>query len=153
MSMRMILRSSDDEELFGNTAHDFKVNLDQQTLLNSHWVVALTEINLCYIDTSKIIKDLYVYSNVCKDTIVGKSETSLLRRVHKNKDSTNQIEIKKKSTMITNLIFDSPYYVPVRTGELDQIHVFIKDEHGQECSFLNRQACVVLHLKKFPFIQ
>jgi hypothetical protein len=151
MSMRMILRSSDDEELFGNTAHDFKVNLDQQTLLNSHWVVALTEINLCYIDTSKIIKDLYVYSNVCKDTIAGKSETSLLRRVHKNKDSTNQIKIKKKSTMITN--FDSPYYVPVRTGELDQIHVFIKDEHGQECSFLNRQACVVLHLKKFPFIQ
>jgi hypothetical protein len=60
--------------------------------------------------------------------------------------------------MITNLIFDTPYYVPVHTGELDQIHVYIKDvyikdEHGQECSFLNRQACVVLHFKRFPLIQ
>lgn len=86
----MVLRSSDDEELFGNTAHDFKVQLAKQTLLNGHWVVALTEINLCYTGSSKIIKYLYVYSNVCKDTIVGKSETSLLRRVHVNKDSTNQ---------------------------------------------------------------
>jgi hypothetical protein len=152
MSMRMVLRSSDDRELFGNTAHDFKVQLDKQTLLNEHLVVALTEINLGYIGTSKIIKDLYVYSNVCKDTIVGKSETSLLR-THINKDSTNQIKIQQKSTLITNLIFDTAYYVPVHTGELDQIYVYIKDEHGQECSFLNRQACVVLHFKRFPLIQ
>ena len=65
-------------------------------MLNSHWVVALTEIKLCYIGTSKIIKDLCVYSNVCKDTIVEQSETSLLRRIHINKDSTNQIKIKKE---------------------------------------------------------
>lgn len=82
MSMRMLLRSSDDGGLFGNTAHDFKVQLDKQTLLNGRRFVALTEINLGYIGTSKIIKDLYVYINVYKDTIVGKSETSLLRRVH-----------------------------------------------------------------------
>ena len=93
----MVLRSSDEEELFVNTAHDFEVQLDKQTLLNKNWVVALTEINLGYIGTSKIIKDLYVHSNVCKDTIVGKSETSLLRRVHINKDSTNQIKITRGS--------------------------------------------------------
>ena len=62
----MLLRSSDDGGLFGNTAHDFKVQLDKQTLLNGRRFVALTEINLGYIGTSKIIKDLYVYSNVYK---------------------------------------------------------------------------------------
>jgi hypothetical protein len=38
----MVLRSTDDGELFGNTAHDFKVQLDKQTLLNGRWFVALT---------------------------------------------------------------------------------------------------------------
>ena len=73
----MVLRSSHDGELFGNTAHDVKVQLDKQILLNGRWFVALG-----YIGTSKIINDLYVYSNVYKDTIVGTSETSLLRKVH-----------------------------------------------------------------------
>jgi hypothetical protein len=44
----MVLRSSDDGGLFSNTAHDFKVQLDKQTLLNGRRFVALTEINLGY---------------------------------------------------------------------------------------------------------
>jgi hypothetical protein len=59
-SISFLSCSSDDGGLFGNTAHDFKVQLDKQTLLNGRRFVALTEINLVYIGTSKIIK-VFVY--------------------------------------------------------------------------------------------
>ena len=66
MSVRMVLKSTDGSSLFEkNTAHDFTVQLDRMIQLEGYWVVALTEINITYKDTSKHIEDVYVYSNVC----------------------------------------------------------------------------------------
>jgi hypothetical protein len=70
MSMRMLLRSSYDGGLFGNTAHDFKVQLDKQTLLNGRRFVALTEINpmpcprLCLLSVTLVDKTYHRYSRL-----------------------------------------------------------------------------------------
>lgn len=53
MSMRMVLRSSDDATLFDNKPYDFNVQLDKQTRIEGNWVVALTEINVNYTGTAK----------------------------------------------------------------------------------------------------
>lgn len=151
--MRMVIRSSDDDSLFDNSPDEFKMQLDKQISLNGYWLVALTEIKISYTSTSKRIQDLYVYTNVCAGSILGKTESPLLRRVHINKDNTNQIKINKRTTMIANIIFQTPYYVPVRLGELDQIHFYIKDETGRQCSFLDRDSCVTLHFKRHPLLQ
>lgn len=146
MNMRMVLRSSDDATLFDNTPHDFNVQLDKQTIIEGNWVVALTEIKVIYTGTIKQVKDLYVYTDVCTGSIVGKSERPLLRRVHIDTNNTS----KTSKTLSANIVFDTPYYVPVRVKELDQIRIYIKDEKDADCSFLD-DTCVTLHFKRFLF--
>ena len=124
MSMRMFLRSSDDATLFDNKPYDFNVQLDKQTPIEGNWVVALTEIKVNYTGTTKQVKDLYVYTNVCTGSIVGKSEKPLIRRVHIDTNNTS----KTSNTLSSNVVFDTPYYVPVRVKDLDQIRIYIKDE-------------------------
>ena len=131
----MVLRSSDDKKLFSNNPYDFNVQLDKQIAIDGNWVVALTEIELNYI--KKGTQDVYVFSDVCVGSFVGKSERPLLRRV----------QVQKK-----NIIFESPYYVPVRVNELNQIRVYIKDRNDEDCSFLNKDTCITLHFKRFPFV-
>ena len=148
MSMRMVLRSSDDATLFDNKPYDFNVQLDKQTRIEGNWVVALTEINVNYTGTAKQIKDIYVYTDVCTGSIVGKSERPLLRRVHIDTNNTS----KTSKTLSANIVFETPYYVPVRVKELDQIRIYIKDEKDTDCSFIDGDTCVTLHFKKFLFI-
>lgn len=131
----MVLRSSDDKELFDNKPYNFNVQLDKQITLEGHWVVALTEIELNY--AKKLQEEVYVFSDVCTGSFVGKTERPLLRRV----------QVQKK-----NLIFESPYYVPVRVKELNQIGVYIRDRKDEDCSFLNKDTCITLHFKRYPFV-
>jgi len=150
ISMRMILRSSHDATLFDNKPYDFNVQLDKQTHIEGNWVVALTEIKVNYTGTSKQVKDIYVYTNVCTGSIVGKSERPLLPRVHIDTNNTSQIKASK--TLSANIVFDTPYYFPVRANELDQIRIYIKDEKDADCSLLDGDTCVTLHFKRFLFI-
>lgn len=76
MSIRLVLRSSDDLKLFDNKSYDFNVQLDKQITIDGNWVVALTEIQLNY--TKKGTEDVYVFSDVCAESFVGKSERPLL---------------------------------------------------------------------------
>lgn len=110
MSIRMVLRSLDDKKLFDNNPYNFTVQLDKQITIEGNWVVALTEIELNYAKKGK--EEVYAFSDVCAGSFVGKSERPLLRRV----------QVQKK-----NIIFEWPYYVPVRVNELNQIRVYIKD--------------------------
>lgn len=154
MSIRMVLKSTDGTHLFEkNTAHDFTVQLDRQINLEAYWVVALTEIDITYKSSSKFIDDVYVYSNICEESFVGSTEKPLLRKVHISKDATEMYVTKKTKHFRTNFIFNTPYYVPVRLGQVNQIHIYINDGKGRPCSFINLEACVTLHFKKYPFLQ
>ena len=150
----MVLKSSDGARLFeNNTAHDFTVQLDRMIQLEGYWVVALTEIGITYRDTSKHIENVYVYSNICEESFVGSSEHPLLRKIHISKDETEQYTKNRQKHMTTHLILNTPYYIPVRLGQLNQIRIYITDEDGQPSSFINEEACVTLHFKKYPFLQ
>ena len=153
MSIRMVLKSSDGSDLFEkNMAHDFTVQLDRQINLEAYWVVALTEIDLTYKSSSKYIDDVYVYSNICEESFVGSTEKPILRKIYISKDATEAHVINKKKHYRSHIIFNTPYYVPVRLGQLNQVHIYLKDDKGQPCSVINLEACVTLHFKKYPFL-
>lgn len=153
MSIRMVLKSSDSSGLFEkNTPHDFTVQFDKLIHLEGYWTVALTEITLSYTHTSKRIGDVYVFSNICQGMFVGGTETSLLRKVHLSKDMTEQTGTKNK-VKVHEQVFSTPYYMPVRVAQMNQIHIYIKDSDGRPSSFLNEDVSVTLHFRKYPFLQ
>jgi len=51
-----------------------------------------------------------------------------------------------------NIIYENPYYIPLKVGAVEQIHVYIKDWKGNEASFLKSRVNLTLHFKKFPFV-
>ena len=127
----MLLKSSDSLDLYGNNKpYDFHVHLPRPLTLTGYWTVSLLEI--CMFSNKR--KDVYIYSNLCEDTIVGDKELPLLRRVYLKRSSPNEI-------------FIYPYEVPTRLGQVHDVHVYIKDETGQEASFLREETTVTLELK------
>lgn len=49
-------------------------------------------------------------------------------------------------------VYIQPYYVPVKLSDVQQIHIYIKDENGNDASFFKTKVTVTLHFKKFPFL-
>ena len=154
MSVRMVLRSTDCISMFeNNVPNNFTVQLNKEVDLEGYWVVALTEISIVYQTSSRMSGDIYIFSNICVDSFVGASEKPLLRKVHIGKDGTEGFAKNKKKYFTSTLIFDTPYYIPVRSGLLNQINIYINDAIGNASSFTNEETCVTLHLKKYPFLQ
>lgn len=132
MSIRLVLRSSDSQNVYpGNTPYDFKVHLPKPLYFQGHWTVSLLEFSLLSGNTKP---ELYVCSNLCQDSIVGERELPLLRRVFLEKTGNN--------------IYNNPYEVPLRLGEIQDVRVYIKDPTNQPASFLNGGVTVTLLLKK-----
>ena len=132
----MVLSSYDGNDFFpNNTSHNFVVKLNRALLFDGYWVVALTEIGT----SERAQKDEFVvYSDICQDSFVGSSEQPLLRRIFYE-------DVNDK-----NIIYVNPYYVPVNLKDIQQIYIYIKDENGNEASFLKKKVTVALHLKKIP---
>jgi hypothetical protein len=132
MNFRLVLRSTDSVELYpDNTPWDFWVQLPKPLVCNGSWTIALLEITS---RSTKVNRDLYVYCNVCENTIVGDREQPLLRRVFQTRNWNN--------------IYEVPYEVSVRLGEIQSIHVYIRDVQGNPASFLKDGVTVTLRLKR-----
>ena len=84
--------------------------------------------------------EIHVCCDVCQETFIGGKYVPLLRRVFlgENKDS--------------NIIYTSPYYIPLKTDQLQQIYIYITDRDGNLASYLNGPISVTVHFKKFPYI-
>lgn len=135
MSIRLVLRSSDSQHIYiGNTPYDFLVHLPKPLYLQGHWTVSLLEFNL---STTSTQPELYVCSNLCQDSIVGDRELPLLRLVNCKKSG--------------NIIYNYPYEVPLRLGELQDVRVYIRDVNNQPASFLKGITTVTILLKKRLF--
>lgn len=131
MDIRMLLKSSDSLDLYSdNKPYDFYVHLPRPLTLTGFWTVSLLEV--CMFNNKRT--DLYIYTNLCEDTIVGDKELPLLRRVYSKRSSPNEI-------------FTYPYEVPTRLGQVHDVHIYIKDATGQEASFLRGDTSVILELK------
>ena len=83
--------------------------------------------------------ELFVYANLCDNTVLGGHDVPLLRRVWL-KDNKQ------------NIIYHVPYDVPLRMGQFQDVHIYINDSQGKQASFIRDKVSVTLHLKKRPFI-
>lgn len=130
MSMQMVLKSTDSSAVHPYiNPQNFRVRLPRSLPLTGDMTVELTEFR----DT-KLAKttdrEMFVYCSVCDESIVRGSSKPLLRRiVLKNTD---------------NITFEQPYRIPMRTKDLRDIHVYIKDVQDADVSFLTGVLTVTL---------
>ena len=77
------------------------------------WKVALTEFHATEIVKSSNIGRIYVYTDLCKESIVFGEERLLLRRLEKNRKAK------------WDFMFDTPFYIPVKKQELREFEIYI----------------------------
>ena len=139
MTLRMVLSSSDSTEIYSdNKPHDFRVHLSRPMRLTGNWSVSLLEFSMPVVQSKLPTHELFIFASICGDTILSGKELPLLRRVYLTKDD--------------NIIYQFPFEVPLRVGQFQDIHIYIKDANGHPASFLNQKVTVTLQLKKHIFI-
>lgn len=140
MSLRMVLRSTDSSEYFENKPNCFRIQLNKQVQLDGYWTIGLTEFTTERWKSNKKSQEVFICCDMCEETFVGGKDMPLLRRVYLGEKQE------------TNIIYELPYYVPVKIGQLQQICIYITDREGNLVSFLDGPVSVTLHFKKFPYV-
>ena len=134
------VKSGESDDYFpDNRLHHFKVYLKLPLYLDGLWKVALVQFHATEKSKSKASAGLYIYSDLCGESIVKGEERPLLRRLEKNKESEWDYNI------------DNPFYVPVRKKELRGFEIYIKQEDDADASELSQPVHLMLHLKRYPF--
>ena len=141
MERYLYIRSNESNAYFSdNKAYRFKVHLSLPLSLNGNWKVALTEFHVIDDSKSRTKTVLYIYSGLCKESIVHGVEQPLLRRLDKNKPKR------------WDYMLDTPYYLPVKRKELREFEIYIKSGDGTFASDLKEPLQLTLHLKQYPFL-
>ena len=136
----MVLSSEDCKATYpGNKPYDFLVHLSSPISLSGYWSVSMLEFSIGRGKTKYPTEELFVFSNLCDNTILAGREVPLLRRVWF--DDNKQ-----------NVIYELPYDVPLRIGQFQEVHIYIKDSSGSPASFILDRVTVALRLKKHPFL-
>ncbi len=86
--------------------------------------------------------NIYVYSNIVKNSVVGGVYAPLLRTI--TLDSTVGI------LSYQNMIFDSPHYVPLVQNYVKHIEIKIADDQGKVIAFKSGKVIVKLHVRQKP---
>lgn len=134
------IKSDDSDSYFeDNEPYRFSVHLKLPLYLGGTWKVALVHFHASEKVKSKASDGLYVYSDICKESIVFGEERPLLRRLEKNKKNE------------WDYILDNPFYLPVKEKELREFEIYIKGEDDTDASNLSRPVRLTLHLKQYPF--
>ncbi len=139
MSHYMVLRSDQSLDYYpNNKPYHFKAKLQQNIELPGKWKIALLEIALREQSTASSKEELYIYCNLCGESVINGSNAPLLRRV---------VVPSRKNT-----IFTSCYYIPVVKSEVNEIEIIVKDSHGVPVGKLLQQpVTLVIHLRAYPF--
>ncbi len=134
---RFIYVQSDESDSYfsDNSAYRFKVHLKTPLTLHGFWKVALVEFHV----TEKAGTALYIYTDLCKESIVHGEEKALLRRLEKN----------KKSEWVYTI--QTAFYLPVKKKELREFEICIKLDDGEYPAYLRNPLNLTLHLKPYPF--
>lgn len=136
----MVLRSTDSSEYFENKPNSFRIQLNKQVQLDGYWTIGLTEFTTESWNSNKKSQEVFICCDMCEETFVGGKDMPLLRRVYLGEKQE------------TNIIYELPYYVPVKIGQLQQICIYITDREGNLVSFLDGPVSVTLHFKKIPYV-
>ena len=135
------LQSNESNEYFSeNQTGHFNVQLKAPLYLDGSWKVALVNFHASEKTKSKASNGLYIYSDICGESIVKGEARPLLRRLEKNKKNG------------WDFTLDTPYYVPVRRKEIREIEIHIKQEDDTTASDLVKPLRQPLHLKRYPFL-
>ena len=81
---------------------------------------------------------LYVYCNVCKPQIVGDVYAPLLRTA----------AIMGKRNQHVNIFYNKLHYIPVRSREIDEIEINIRDDTGNKVPFTFGKVVCKLHFRQ-----
>ena len=135
----MVIKSTDSPQYHpSNQPDSFRVHLPKPLILNGVWTVSLLEFSLDPGQTKQRgLPEIFVCSDICEDTIVGEREMPLIRRVYLDKQ---------------NIIYQYPYEVPIKLGQFQDVHVYIKDAKNAPASFLSGEVTVTLLLRRIPFL-
>ena len=134
------VKSDESEAYFDNDkTYKFKVHLQLPLYFYGKWKVALTEFHATEFVKSSNIGRIYVYTNLCKESIVFGEERPLLRRLEKNRKAK------------WDFTFDTPFYIPVKKQEFREFKIYIKRDRDKDATELNNPMYLTLHFKQYPF--
>lgn len=141
MSFYMIVNSQQSASVFpDNKPFKFFTHLKSKLALNGVWKVALIDIKIPPNNHMFEQKDVYLFSNMCGESIIDGVYKPLLRRVCLSSSESDLFYFRHTS------------YVSVIKNELFDIEFYITDEHGDRASFLTRPVTLTLHFKAYPFL-
>lgn len=144
MDRYVYIKSDDSGSYFpNNEVYKFRINLPSRMTLRGMWKVALVEFNVG--ENSKVKKGtteeaLYVYLDICGESVVHGQRLPLLRRLEKNKKSSWEYQI------------DSPFYLPVKKKDFKELEVNIKLADDTNPSDLISPLHITLHFRQYPFL-
>ena len=141
---RYIYVQSDESNTFftDNETANFRVQLKYPLYLPGIWKVALVEFHATEKSKSKLKADdgLYIYSDLCKESIVQGEERPLLRRLEKSAKSK------------WDYILSTPFYVNVAKNEVLEFNIYLKGEDDLTQLNLQDPVRLTLHLRRYPFL-
>ena len=82
--------------------------------------------------------NLFIYTNIVKDTLVGNYFVPLLRTVPTRE--------KNRNTYVS-VSFTNPYYLPLVSNYIKQITIDIKDDQGENIKFQSGKVTAKLHFR------
>ena len=109
MDLYVYIKSNESDPYFSdNLVHNLKVHFNVPLIFSGFWKVGLAEFTakMSTPSLSNQSSAIYIYSNICKCSIVDGVEKPLLRRLEPNEKHG------------WNYIFENPIYLPLKTSEL-----------------------------------
>ena len=89
------------------------------------------------VDINRGVSNLFIYSDIVSQQIIGESEGNLLRVIQLNSDGIKTIHFG-----------NSAHYKNISNNKIDSIQVVIKSDTGEEIEFINGKSIITLHLTK-----
>ena len=138
------LPSSSSSDLYPvNEANNFTNNLLDIISLDSDYEVALVEFHLS--GTIKPsdnipINEILVYSDICSCSNLGDKLSPILRVI--------PVNLLKRNSFRTHIIYNSPHYVPVASRIFSQIKIELRTITGDFMPIEEGHCIVKLHFKK-----
>ena len=133
------LSSEDSKDIFPwNTRNRFHVKLPKSLNFTGLWEVGLSELQYPH-TFSKAPLNIDICSDLCEDSIIDGTCQSVLRRV----------AVEGEQNHIVTKMFDAIQYFKVRTGTVNEINIYIRED-GQE-NFTLKSGIVrcTLHFRRF----
>ncbi|CAC5362562.1 unnamed protein product [Mytilus coruscus] len=117
MSFYVTISNDKGKEYYpNNKAYKFTSHLNAPLILNGVWRVALVEADIT--STNSKVDPIYLYSNICGESIIYGEQKPLLRRI-------TAADLGNWSS-----ILDSPHYIPVRVNEIYDIDIYKTDSQN-----------------------